>query len=644
MSQIFLRSSIRSQLMLGFAAMVVLIAIVGGYGVSGLQSAGQIVVDTYDRPLMAINFTRAASFDFAEMRSLLLRAGQDPDGALRHMDRLAAFARDFAEDMEVAEKRLLTERERSLAHAIRAEVATWNQRLLAGVPASTMPAELDALNEKILHEFDLLIEYTAESSFAERQRAVNAIDTSRLLAIAATGLALMLALTTAMFLARHIVRPLTAAAVIAERIAGGELATPIPPSRPDETGMLLRSMEIMQHSIREMMAREQEQKHSAQTRLVDALETAKEGMVLLDRDDRTVIANSQFARFFPALAPDLVPGAPFPAVFEALAAQDPPSGAATSGEQYWHQSTGSDGEIAYRDGRWLRVSRTSTREGGWFFLFTDVTEMKEYEETLRLAKEKAEVASEAQRRFFANMSHELRTPLNAIIGFSEIMTGELYGPLGDSRYHQYAQDIMQSGGHLLSIINSVLDLAKTQSETLTIQAEPVPLREVLSECGSMVREQCARARLALTIGGDPAEIVVMGDFGRLRQIFLNLLSNAIKFSPEGGSITVDIAQRNGFVTVSVADTGIGMRPEDIPIALAPFGQIDSRLARRYEGTGLGLPLAKAFIEAHQGRLEIESAIGQGTAVIVILPIATAAQIRLGSDYLPVLSVASAASA
>ena len=161
----------------------------------------------------------------------------------------------------------------------------------------------------------------------------------------------------------------------------------------------------------------------------------------------------------------------------------------------------------------------------------------------------------------------------------------------------------------------------------------------------MVREQCARGRLALTIGEDSAETVVMGDFGRLRQIFLNLLSNAIKFSPEGGSITVDIAPgTDGFVTVSVADTGIGMRPEDIPIALAPFGQIDSRLTRRHEGTGLGLPLAMAFIEAHQGRLEIETEIGQGTAVIVILPIATAAQIRPSPDYLPVLRVATAASA
>ncbi len=642
MSQIFFRSSIRSQLMLGFAAMVVLIAIVGGYGLAGLQSAGQIVVDTYDRPLMAINFTRAASFDFAEMRSLLLQAGQDPAAAPRHMERLAAYARDFREDMEVAEQRLLTERERSLAHAIRAEVETWNQRLLAGAPALAMAAELDALNEKIMREFDLLIEYTAGSSFIERQRAVNAIATSRSLAIAATGLALLLALTTALFLARRIVRPLTAAVVIAERIAGGELATPFPPSRGDETGMLLRSMEMMQHSIREMMAREQEQKHSAQTRLVDALETAKEGMVLLDRDERMVIANSQFARFFPAIAPTLVPGTSFPAVFESLAAQEPPREFPALAGQHWHERAGGEGEITYRDGRWLRVSRTSTREAGWFLLFTDVTEMKEYEETLRIAKQKAEAASEAQRRFFANMSHELRTPLNAIIGFSEIMTGELFGALGDPRYQQYAQDIMSSGGHLLSIINSVLDLAKTQSETLTIEAEPVPLHEVLSECGRMVREQCARGRLVLTIGEDPDEIVVMGDFGRLRQIFLNLLSNAIKFSPEGGSINVDIAPgTDGFVTVSVADTGIGMRPEDIPIALAPFGQIDSRLARRYEGTGLGLPLAKAFIEAHQGRLEIETEIGQGTAVIVILPIATAAQIRPNLDYLPVLSAASA---
>jgi signal transduction histidine kinase/HAMP domain-containing protein len=642
MSQIFFHSSIRSQLMLGFAAMVALIAIVGGYGLAGLQSAGKIVVDTYDRPLMAINFTRAASFDFAEMRSLLLQAEQDPAAASRHMDRLAAFARDFSEDMEVAEQRLLTEREISLAHAIGAEVAAWNQQVLAGVPASVTPGALDALNEKIMHEFDLLIEYTAESGFTERQRAVNAIGTSRSLAIGATGVALLLAVTTAMFLARRIVRPLTAAVAIAERIAGGELATPIPPSRGDETGMLLRSMEIMQHSIREMMAREQEQKHSAQARLVDALETAKEGWVLLDRDECMVIANSQFARFFPAIAPTLVPGTSFPAVFEALAAPEPPREVAASGDQHWLQGTGGEGEITYRDGRWLRVSRTSTREGGWFLLFTDVTEMKEYEETLRLAKEKAEVASEAQRRFFANMSHELRTPLNAIIGFSEIMSGEMYGALGDSRYHQYSQDIMQSGNHLLSIINSVLDLAKTQSETLTIEAEPVPLHEVLTECGRMVREQCARGCLALTIGEDPADIFVMGDLGRLKQIFLNLLSNAIKFSPKGGNITVDIAPgKDGFVTVSIADTGIGMRPEDIPIALAPFGQIDSRLARRYEGTGLGLPLAKAFVEAHQGRLEIESAIGQGTIVSVILPIAIAAQASPSPDYPRVASGANA---
>jgi signal transduction histidine kinase/HAMP domain-containing protein len=641
MSLISSRSSIRSQLLLGFAATVVLIAIVGGYGVAGLRAAGQIVVDTYDRPLMAINFTRAASFDFAEMRSLLLQAEQDPAAASRYMDGIAAFARDFFEDMQVAEQRLLTERERSLARAIRAEVATWNQRFLAGVPPPVTPGELDALNEKITHEFDLLIEYTAESSFTERQRAVNAIESSRLLAIAATGLALLLAVTTAMLLARRIVRPLSAAVVIAEHIAAGELATPIPPSRGDETGMLLRSMEIMQHSIREMMAREQEQKHSAQARLVDALETAKEGMVLLDRDECMVIANSQFARFFPTIACALVPGAHFRAVFDSLPIQEPPREVGASEEKPWHHRTGGEGEIIYRDGRWLHVSRTSTREGGWFLLFTDVTEMKEYEETLQLAKQKAEAGSEAQRRFFANMSHELRTPLNAIIGFSEIMAGEMYGPLGDPRYHQYAGDIKESGSHLLTIINSVLDLAKTQSDTLTIEAEPVSLSEVLSECARMVREQCARAELTLTIGdGNQAETVVMGDHARLRQIFLNLLSNSIKFSPEGGSIIVGVTSGpDGFVTVSVADTGIGMRPEDIPIALAPFGQIDSRLARRYQGTGLGLPLAKAFVEAHQGRFEIESTLGQGTTASVILPIARAAQSERAYYHPPVLSLA-----
>jgi signal transduction histidine kinase len=222
------------------------------------------------------------------------------------------------------------------------------------------------------------------------------------------------------------------------------------------------------------------------------------------------------------------------------------------------------------------------------------------------------------------MSHELRTPLNAIIGFAEIISSQLFGPVGLPRYVEYAGNIRQGGRHLLAIISSVLDLAKSEAGKLQLTVETVDLRMVLSDCVTLMGEQCRQA--GLTIDSEPASepLAVMGEPAKLRQIFLNLLSNAAKFTEAGGRISLRAGPRSqDQIAVVVADTGIGMAPEHIPIALTPFEQIDSRLARRYEGTGLGLPLAKALVELHGGRISIESQPGKGTQVTVALPRASA---------------------
>jgi signal transduction histidine kinase len=248
--------------------------------------------------------------------------------------------------------------------------------------------------------------------------------------------------------------------------------------------------------------------------------------------------------------------------------------------------------------------------------------VKARERRLREAQEQAEAASRAKSSFLANMSHELRTPLNAIIGFSEIMAGEMFGALGNRRYNQYSGDIVSSGRHLLAIINSVLDLAKSEAGKLEIDTQPVDLADVLADCVTMIREQCARGGLTLELSEPQAPILVMGEAQKLRQVFLNVLSNATKFTEPGGRVTVAASlAMEGTVAVSVADTGIGMSEEEIPVALAPFGQVDSRLARKFDGTGLGLPLAKALVELHEGKLAIKSARGRGTTVTVTLPLA-----------------------
>jgi signal transduction histidine kinase len=242
-------------------------------------------------------------------------------------------------------------------------------------------------------------------------------------------------------------------------------------------------------------------------------------------------------------------------------------------------------ELPLTDGRWLRISRSPLRDGGFFLLISDFSDVKEREERLTDARRAAEAASEAKGTFLANMSHELRTPLNAIIGFSEVMAGEVLGKLNPS-YVQYAKDIRQSGGHLLDIISSVLDLSKSEAGKLTLSDQLLDLNEIIGASVTMMRDQCARAKQTLFAVVPPEPIAVRGDAAKLRQVVLNLLSNSAKFTDAGGTITVSAAATERAAVVRVTDNGIGMSPEQIPIALAAFGQVDSRLARRYEGTGL----------------------------------------------------------
>jgi len=247
-------------------------------------------------------------------------------------------------------------------------------------------------------------------------------------------------------------------------------------------------------------------------------------------------------------------------------------------------------------------------------------ERKKAEMMLLDALEQAKLANRAKTEFLAAMSHELRTPLNAIIGFAEMMKRQLMGPLGNTTYLEYSDAVHQSGLHLLGIVNDVLDLAKIEAGKAELSDERVDVRQTVEASLRMVRERAAAANIEIgsTFGHNVSEITA--DRRKLLQILVNLLSNSIKFTPAGGRvwITGNLSD-DGDLALAISDTGIGMAESDIPTALMPFGQIDSALSRKYDGTGLGLPLTQRLVELHGGTLTINSAVGVGTTVTALFP-------------------------
>ncbi|MBF0305483.1 MAG: PAS domain S-box protein [Alphaproteobacteria bacterium] len=252
----------------------------------------------------------------------------------------------------------------------------------------------------------------------------------------------------------------------------------------------------------------------------------------------------------------------------------------------------------------------------------DVTELIDGQESLRRAKETAEVANRSKSEFLANMSHELRTPLNAILGYSEAIAAGIFGPMGNDRYLEYVDCIHQSGQHLLELITDILDVSAIEAGKLELHDEPVTLAEVAESSLRLVRARAEKGRVKLTSAVDLSLPLLTADRRRVTQILVNLLSNAVKFTPPDGSVILAARREpDGDLSLTVTDTGIGMDEIGLQIALTPFGQVESAFARSNEGTGLGLPLTIGLAELHGAKLSITSRKGEGTTVTVRFPAA-----------------------
>ena len=391
---------------------------------------------------------------------------------------------------------------------------------------------------------------------------------------------------------------------------------------------------------------------AAEVRLKDAIENISEAFVLWDTESQLVICNSKYQQFHSLPASACVPGTPYSVV--ASSAKEPLVKQYVPGEIN-DRSGARSVEVQLADGRWLQINERRTKDGGFVSVGTDISALKKQEEKLlksektlmvtvrdlqrerqtaeeqsqRLAeladkyaseKTRAESANRSKSEFLANMSHELRTPLNAIIGFSEIMTAQMFGALGSAKYAEYVADIRKSGQFLLDVINDILDMSKIEAGRTDLEIESFVFTQVVDDVLRLVGPRANESRIQLSANCD-VDVTLRADKRAVKQVLINLLSNGVKFTPEGGTVSIASTTGAGKLHFSITDTGIGIPKRDIEKLGRPFEQVENQFTKSRGGSGLGLAISRSLVELHGGSLTIASVLNQGTTVTVSLPLA-----------------------
>jgi PAS domain S-box-containing protein len=386
-----------------------------------------------------------------------------------------------------------------------------------------------------------------------------------------------------------------------------------------------RVFTVILHDISERKQAEQAIRES-EHQFRSVVDNSPSAIFLKDTAGRYRLVNRRFEEWFDLSAEDVLGRTSheiFPTSYaDAYAAQDREvleTGKVISRE---HEIPFADGSMHLIIVTKFPVFDSEGRSVGVGTINTDLTDLKQNEAALLAAKVEAELADRAKSEFLANMSHELRTPLNAIIGFSEIIENETLGPVGTAQYRDHAMDIAESGRHLLRLINDILDLSKIEAGNVDLHEQDIDVLEAIRT--SLVLVGGRAHHEGITLERDAPEELprLHADERMLKQILINLLSNAVKFTPAGGRVEARAwADPEAGYVLQISDTGIGMKLEDIPMAMVRFGQIDGRLNRKFEGTGLGLPLTKSLVDLHGGTLDLDSEPGVGTTVTVRFPAA-----------------------
>ncbi len=362
---------------------------------------------------------------------------------------------------------------------------------------------------------------------------------------------------------------------------------------------------------------------AAEQRLRDAIQSISDGFALYDSKDRLVAFNSKWASFYGYDETQARPGVRY----EDLVRFDVENGAVEGDAElyirqrlaYRRQFDGSF-DLQLKDGRWITIREAATADGGIVGIQSDITDRMKAIESLLGEKAAAERANRAKSDFVAKLSHELRTPLNAIAGFAEFISEARLGPVGNPKYREYAADILGASQHLLDLVNDLLDIARMESGLEGLQEQSLDIGETVRAVLVFTRDLAAQKGISIELYLDNALPKLRADPRKLKQVLINIVANAVKYTESGGRIMVaGRSGADGEVVFEIADTGEGIPEARIEDALTEYRRVGSARSLAEEGTGLGLPLAAALMELHDGTLEVDSVPGFGTLVTVTFP-------------------------
>ena len=501
--------------------------------------------------------------------------------------------------------------------------------------ATRLLAENVSLSRGLSARVEELVDNAKRDITGANIAALSVVQWSTWILIAAVVLSLASSVVIVwLYVGRNIIARLTALSDRMLTLAGGDLKAPLPVGGKDEIGRMVEALAVFRATAVEMEEANLKEIREARSRLTDAIESISEGFSLYDADDKLIVCNSRYRDLFASHADVMQPGTSFETIVRTavdrglIEEADGRSDAWVRERLERHQGPGATHVQHRSDGRWIRVSERKTASGGVVATYTDITELKQHEAELadlvgklQVARDAADEANRTKSSFLANMSHELRTPLNSIIGVTEMLQEDARDLKREDQIEPLDR-VARAARHLLALINDILDLSKIEAGRMELHLESFPVAPVIHDVVNTIETLAARNANRIVVDCGPEVGMMHSDQMRIRQTVLNLVSNATKFTKDG-TITISVRRQQEaggeWITIAVADSGIGMTPEQMGKLFQEFSQADSSTTRQYGGTGLGLAISKRFCQMMGGDIVVESTPGRGSTFTVRLP-------------------------